>query len=322
MINYPILFQPIFFPKIWGGQELHRILWKSDPSQFIGESWEISGIDNHVSIVANGLLKGLSLAQLIKEYKGDFVGRAIYNEFRDQFPLLIKFIDANKDLSIQLHPDDELAKQRHQSFGKTEMWYIVDAKKDARIIAGLKKDTTVKEYLEALSQDQLEKLLQDIHVQKGDTFYIAPGTIHAIGAGVVLAEIQQTSDITYRLYDWGRTDVNGNARELHTDLALDAISFKQGSDIHLPYDHEKNKSNLIKTCPYFTTNFLPVSAEIEKDYSNLDSFVIYICVNGKAEISIGNQVEKIGIGNTVLIPAMNQKVHIKSEYVELLEIHL
>jgi len=322
VINYPLKFDPIYVPKIWGGNRLQKGLKKKNATQSIGESWEISGVNDHVSCIANGPHSGMCLDELIKIHKGRLVGESVYDKYQNKFPILIKFLDANTDLSIQLHPDDQLAKKRHNSSGKTEMWYIVQAEKDARIIAGFNKDTTKDDYLSAMENNQLIHLLQEIPVQKGDAFFIAPGIVHTIGAGIVLAEIQQTSDITYRLYDWDRKDEFGNQRELHTEQALEAINFKKGENIQLNYASTDNQSNEIKTCPYFTTNYLPINKQLQKDISQVDSFLIYICIGGKAEFSINNKSETIKAGETVLIPAVCDNVIISAEKAELLEVHM
>lgn len=322
MINYPVKFVPILQDKIWGGSKLRDILNKDTIRDRVGESWEISGVEGNVSIVEKGPDKGKKLTELIAEYKGDLVGDKIYKEFGNDFPLLIKFIDAKTDLSVQLHPNDELAKQRHNSFGKTEMWYVMQADKGSKLNIGFKKDLDKREYLEYLDNGKITELLNFEEVKKGDSVFINTGKVHAIGGGVLLAEIQQTSDITYRIYDWDRVDAEGQSRDLHTALALDAIDFEKKDDYKLTYDEEVNSSSEIASCEYFTTNFLPVKGELEKDYSNLDSFVIYMCVEGKAEISINDHSENLKKGQSLLIPATAEKVHIKADLAELLEVYI
>ena len=322
MINYPIRFTPILQEKIWGGKKLGEILNKDTSKDEIGESWEISGVKGNISVVENGPEKGEKLTDLIAEHKGDLLGKKIYSRFGNDFPLLIKFIDARTDLSVQLHPNDELARTRHDSFGKTEMWYVMQADKGSKLNIGFKKDLDKKEYLEYLNNGKIVDLLNFEEVQKGDSVFINTGKVHAIGGGVLLAEIQQTSDITYRIYDWDRVDAQGNSRELHTDLALDAIDFEKKDDFKLDYKKEMNTSSEIASCEYFTTNYLPVSGNLEKDYSNLDSFVIYMCVDGKAEISIGDNSELIERGQSILIPASTDKVKIEAENAELLEVFI
>lgn len=322
MLNYPIRFEPILKEKIWGGNKLKNILHKPSTSDKTGESWEISGVKGDISVVENGPLKGQTLNALLKEYREQLLGVKNYKKFGTEFPLLIKFIDAKTELSVQLHPHDELAKKRHNSFGKTEMWYIMQADEGAEINIGFKKSISKAEYLEHLNSGKITELLNFEKVKKGDSFFINTGKVHAIGAGVLLAEIQQTSDITYRIYDWDRVDEQGNPRELHTDLALDAIDFEKKDDFKMEYSRVENKSSNIAACEYFTTNFLPIKGKVIKDYSQLDSFVIYMCVSGEAEISINGNSEKISQGQTLLVPAENKAVKITSESGELLEIYV
>lgn len=322
MLDYPIKFTPILKEKIWGGSKLREILNKESNSDELGESWEVSGVKGDISIVQNGSLKGTTLNELLREYKGEFLGKKIYKNFGAEFPLLIKYIDAKTALSVQLHPNDQLAKERHDSFGKTEMWYIIQADENADINVGFKKTTSKEEYLKRLEAGEITQLLNFEKVQKGDSFFINTGKVHAIGAGVLLAEIQQTSDITYRIYDWERVDAQGNSRELHTAQALDAIDFEKKEDFKLKYEKTENQSSNIARCKYFTTNYLPVKGKIEKDYTGVDSFVIYLCVSGKSEIEINGNSERIEQGQTILIPAVNKAVNISSKNVELLEVFI
>lgn len=322
ILNYPIKFTAILKEKIWGGSKLINYLHKDSDQENLGESWEISGVKDDISIVENGSLQGKSLNELLVEFKGDFLGHRIYEKFGAEFPLLIKFIDAKTELSVQLHPNDKLAKERHNSFGKTEMWYIMQADEDAEINVGFNETISKEKYLEHLEAGKITQLLNFEKVKKGDSVFINTGKVHAIGAGVLLAEIQQTSDITYRIYDWDRRDKQGNSRELHTAQALDAIDFDKKEDFKLKYLKSINQSSNIARCEYFTTNFLPVKGETDKDYSSLDSFVIYMCVSGKAEIETNGNKETIEQGQTILIPAINKMVTISSEEVELLEVYI
>ncbi|MFO7842479.1 MAG: type I phosphomannose isomerase catalytic subunit [Bacteroidales bacterium] len=303
---YPLKFKPQFKEKIWGGQHLKKFLNKPLPeNKKIGESWEISGVEENVSTVDNGYLQGNNLQELIEIYMGDLVGDRVYDQFGIEFPLLIKFIDANDVLSIQVHPDDELAKKRHNSFGKTEMWYIIEAEKEAELISGFKKKADKNTYLKHLKSGELPDILNYEKVHKGDVFFIPSGRVHAIGKGIVLAEIQQTSDVTYRIFDWNRKDDQGNYRELHTDLALDAIDFKVYDNYKTPYKINPNKEANILKCNYFNTSIIQFNETIEKDYHQLDSFVIYMCLDGELEI-IYNETEKLSLekGETILIPAV------------------
>ncbi len=320
MIDYPLKFVPILKQKIWGGNKLVQKLHKNSELKNIGESWEIADVKQDTSIVSNGKLKGKTLKDLLKKYKSELVGDVNYRTFKDKFPLLIKFIDAAQDLSVQVHPNNKLAKKRHNSFGKNEMWYIMEAEKNANLVLGFSKEISPKQYKELLKEKAITTVLNFEKIKKGDAFFIETGTVHAIGAGVVLAEIQQTSDITYRIYDWDRVDAQGNSRELHTNLAIDAINFSTKLDTKRKYDNQLNEINTLVTCPYFKTNFIPVKGEITLDYSKTDSFVIFMCVEGSGTISINNNPETISYGETILIPATETSVLIKSSNCKLLAV--
>jgi mannose-6-phosphate isomerase len=324
-LDYPIKFDPILKEKIWGGDKLMSLLHKKSDKNNIGESWEISDVKRDTSIVFNGKLQGRNLKQLISEFKGDLVGDKVYKQFGDKFPLLIKFIDAKTPLSIQLHPDDELAKKRHNSFGKTEMWYVLQADEKANLIVGFKEDVSSEKYLEHIENKNLVDILNFDEVQNGDVYFIPTGRIHAIGAGVMLAEIQQTSDITYRVYDWDRVDTDGNSRELHTNEAIDAIDFVSQNDYKTKYSKNSNTTNTVVDCQYFTTNILPINGSINIDHSDKDSFVIYMCVKGSVEFIYGTEKSsvKINYGETLLIPSVLKEFTIISETTsELLEVYI
>lgn len=322
-MNQFLKFDPILKEKIWGGEKLAAVLNKDSRSKTLGESWELSDVEGDTSVVVNGDLKGSNLKELIKQYKEALVGDAIYETFGDKFPLLIKFIDAKEALSIQLHPHDDLAKKRHNSFGKTEMWYVMQADKRANLIVGFQKDSNKEEYLHHLENKSLLDILNVDEVQKGDVYFIPTGRVHAIGAGVMLAEIQQTSDITYRVYDWDRQDDQGNYRELHTEEAIDAIDYKAQSSYKTDYEKSQNESSEIVSCPYFTTNVLPVHGKLELNHDDKSSFVIYLCVDGKVEFSTGQNKEDLQMGETLLVPAsMKDFVIESSEHSELLEVYI
>lgn len=318
---YPLKFIPILKERIWGGEKLKTLLNKNSTLKNIGESWELSDVEGDTSIVANGSLKGQSLQELLNTFGHDLLGRKNHEIFGTKFPLLIKFIDAKEDLSIQLHPNDELAAKRHNSFGKTEMWYIMQAEQDSNLIVGFNQKVTPDLYLKHLKNKTLPKILNFEKVISGDTYFIEVGRIHAIGAGVLLAEIQQTSDITYRVYDWDRKDAQGNERELHNDLALDAIDFDMENDFKIHYSKSKNQSNEMVSCPYFKTNYLHLSKPIKKE-NNHDSFIIYICVEGSANILTENYTEVIKKGETVLMPAAITSFEITAENAKLLEVYV
>ncbi|MFV5688985.1 type I phosphomannose isomerase catalytic subunit [Flavobacterium sp. ZT3R25] len=298
---YPLQFEPILKERIWGGEKLKTVLHKPITSKITGESWELSTVEGDVSVVANGEWKGKSLTTLINECPNEILGTVVHARFGKQFPLLFKYLDARDDLSIQVHPNDELAKKRHNSFGKTEMWYIIQADDDAKIIVGFKEKSNVNNYLENLKNKTLLSILDDVKVKSGDVFFLEAGTIHAIGAGLVVAEIQQTSDITYRLYDFDRVDANGKNRELHVDLALEAINYNT-VETKKEYTKNENVSNEVVDCPYFTTNFLPLNGEITVSKSG-KTFTVYMCLEGGFEIDLDNSKSQYKKGDTVLIPA-------------------
>lgn len=298
---YPLQFEPILKERIWGGEKLKTLLHKPITSTITGESWELSTVEGEVSIVANGELKGKSLTELINSFPDEILGTAVHTRFGKQFPLLFKYLDAREDLSIQVHPNDELAKKRHNSFGKTEMWYIMQADDNARIIVGFKENSNADEYLENLKNKTLLSILDNVKVQSGDVFFLETGTVHTIGAGIVVAEIQQTSDITYRLYDFDRVDANGNTRELHVDLALEAINYNK-VETKKSYTNKSNQSNTVVDCPYFTTNYIPLDGAISVSKSG-ESFTVYMCVEGSFEIEYNNSKTQYIKGDTVLIPA-------------------
>lgn len=318
---YPLKFKPILKEKIWGGDKLK---YKADYKDYpIGESWEVSGVEGSISVVENGSLEGRSLQDLLHEFKGELVGNSVYEKFEEDFPILIKFIDAKDDLSVQLHPDDILAKQRHGSFGKTEMWYILETEDKASLVLDFKDKITPTEYQEILNNNQLKSALNIVKVSPGDAFFIKPGLVHAIGAGVLLAEIQQTSDITYRLYDWDRKDSNNNERELHTDLALEAIDFSHTSDFKIDYTPRLNTKVTLADTPFFKTQFIHIEGQKLLDYSKLDSFVIFMNIGSQeANLTYDGKVYTILEKQTILIPAQINSIEIESKSTRLLEISI
>ena len=307
---YPLKFNPIYKTKLWGGNRFKDFFKRENTPENCGESWEISGVDGNVSVVCNGFLADNSLTELLEIYMGDLVGDKVYEKFGNNFPLLIKFIDANDKLSVQVHPDDKLAEKRHNSFGKTEMWYVLDNENGAELINGFNKKITKDEYLNALESGKLIDILNSMKVNRGDVFFIPAGRVHAIGKGILIAEIQQTSDITYRIYDFDRKDKDGKPRELHTELAVDAIDYNFYKNYRSEYIPKNGESVNAIDCNYFTTNVLLFDKPIEKDYPEIDSFVIYICTQGKCDVVYGdnNQRESLKAGETMLIPAMIKNV--------------
>ncbi|WP_339838005.1 type I phosphomannose isomerase catalytic subunit [uncultured Flavobacterium sp.] len=316
---YPLTFEPIFKERIWGGTKLKTYLNKPISSDITGESWELSTVPNDISVVNNGFLKGKNVNQLIELYPNEFLGAEVIERFGTEFPLLFKFIDAKQDLSIQLHPNDELAKKRHNSFGKTEMWYVMQADENARLIVGFKENSNPEEYKNALENKNLVAILNEVEVKAGDVFFLETGTIHAIGAGIVIAEIQQTSDVTYRVYDFDRVDANGNQRELHTELALDALNYNI-TEAHVQYDSKINRSNKVVDCKYFKTNIIPLQ-EVYIWKKTKEAFTVLMCTQGEFELEYNNTISKYKMGDTVLIPAILDEVLLKGN-ATLLEISI
>lgn len=306
---YPLKFQPILKNIIWGGSEISKFKNLEKETTGIGESWEISAVEDNVSIIENGDLAGTPLDVLINKAKARLVGKKVFDKFGDKFPLLIKFIDAHDDLSIQVHPNDSLAKKRHNSFGKTEMWYVVKAAPEAFIYSGFKDKITPEEYVEKVADNTFTDTLQKHFVKEGDVYFIPAGRVHAIGSGCFVAEIQQTSNITYRIYDYNRKDANGNSRELHTELAKDAIDYKVYDSYKTDYNTKYNQTNELVSCEYFTTNLLEIDKTFQKDISNIDSFIIYMCLEGTCKLKDDKENEiTLNKGETALIPADTQSI--------------
>lgn len=314
---YPLVFKPIIKERIWGGTKLRDVLHKPIVSEISGESWELSTVPGDVSIVANGALEGTDLNTVIALNPEAVLGKKVVAQFGNQFPLLFKFLDAHEDLSIQVHPNDALAKERHNSFGKTEMWYVMQADPGAELIVGFKEDSNAETYQTALAHHQVVDLLAKHSVQKGDVFFLETGTVHAIGAGTLIAEIQQTSDITYRIYDFDRKDVQGNRRELHTDLALEAINYRR-TNSKITYSRNSNESNVMVDCPYFTTSFIPLTDTVSL-HSTHDSFTVLMVMEGDGILLYGDEKMPINKGATILLPAALGPVQLKG-IAELLEI--
>ncbi len=320
---HPLKFNPIFKERIWGGNKLQTMLQKNSNGDAIGESWEISDVKGDASIVSKGKFQGKTLQELSETFQGALLGEKVYDAFGTKFPLLIKYIDAKSDLSIQVHPNDALAKERHNSFGKTEMWYVMQADKGAKLIVGFNQEVSKETYQEHLDNNTLTEILNFQEVKKGDVYFLPTGRIHAIGGGIVLAEIQQTSDITYRIYDWNRVDAQGNGRELHTALALDAIDYTLHENYKTAYTSEANETTTIVDCPYFTTNLLPFEGEVNLNHDDKDSFVIYMCVKGNVTFQTENYQETLSFGETLLLPAsIKNATVIANEASELLEVYI
>lgn len=302
---YPLKFKPILKSLVWGGEKIAPFKGIETGQHNIGESWELSGVKDNESVVANGPLAGKNITELCEEYKGGLLGEKVYAATGTEFPLLIKFIDARQDLSIQVHPDDKLAAERHNgSKGKTEMWYVMNSDKDAHLMSGLTEKITPEEYAARIEDNSITEVLHDYKVSEGDVFFLPAGRIHSIGSGCFVAEIQQTSNITYRIYDFGRLGLDGKPRELHTELSKEAIDYTVCEDYRTKYETAKNKECRLVSCQYFTTSLLDLDKEFDKDLSGLDSFVILICLGGKGTVTDSDgHSETLRQGETLLVPA-------------------
>ncbi len=301
---YPLKFEPILKSLVWGGAQIAPYKGIETDQKNIGESWELSGVKGNESVVLNGPLAGKSIAELVREYKEELVGKHVYADTGDEFPLLIKFIDALTDLSIQVHPGDELAALRHNgSKGKTEMWYVVSAAPGAHLLAGLSKPITPEEYAGRVADGSITDVLARHEVHPGDVFFLPAGRIHAICGGCFIAEIQQTSDITYRLYDYGRLGLDGKPRELHTELAKDAIDYKVYENYRTAYTPLKDEEVELVSCRYFATSVYDLTLPYARDLSEIDSFVVVMCLEGSGSLQVDGETVAVRQGETVLIPA-------------------
>ena len=306
---YPIKFKPRVKERIWGGQAILKkkgvAVARLAKDKLYGESWDLSSVKGDVSVVTNGFLKGNDLNEIIEVYMGELVGEANFERYGIEFPLLVKYLDCNDKLSVQVHPDDDLALERHNSFGKTEAWYVVDCKPGAAIYLGFKDlNITREEYIAAVAESRLEPLMNRVEVKPGDVFFIPAGTVHALGAGIEVVEVQQTSDVTYRIYDWDRVDASGKGRELHTALAVDAIDFEADAEVlHKQYDLTAGGEAKVIESPYFTMVMHNVDGSKELDRSMLDSFIIYIAINGSVRLTTDGVEETLTEGEVVLVPA-------------------
>lgn len=307
---YPLKFNDIFKTVVWGGEKIAPFKGVETDKHNIGESWELSGVKGNESVVSEGGLAGKTITELAQEYKGQLLGQKVYEKTGTEFPLLIKFIDARDDLSIQVHPDDKLAAQRHNgSKGKTEMWYVVQADEKAHLMSGLTRKITPEEYAAKVEDNTVTEVLHDYNVKAGDVFFLPAGRIHSIGSGCFIAEIQQTSDITYRIYDFGRKGLDGKPRELHTELSKAAIDYNVLPDYKTDYQEKHNEENEIVSCEYFTTSLYDLDKPFTKDVKSLDSFLIVICTAGKGSLTDSEgHTTSLRQGETVLVPACTGSV--------------
>jgi mannose-6-phosphate isomerase len=321
---YPLKFKPIYKEKIWGGQKIKTLLGQDVGNlPNCGEAWLLSGVEGSQTEVANGYLAGNDLNELIEVYMDDLVGGKVYDRFGEEFPILVKVLDANDYLSVQVHPDDEMAMERHQSLGKTEMWYIMQADKGSELICGFNQKMDKDKYVKALNDKKIPEIVNREPVSKGDVFFIPAGRVHALGPGMLLAEIQETSDVTYRIYDWERIDQAGEFRELHTELALDAIDFEQQDAYKTHYKEKDNETVKLVSCEHFTTNIIHLNKPVEKDYDELDSFVIYTCTEGAFRLESDEDIVEVKAGEAVLLPATTAKVKLyPHKETRLLEVYI
>ena len=318
----PLKFKALLKQTIWGGDKIIPFKHLDDHLENVGESWEISGVPGNETVVADGEYAGKKLNELVIEQKDKLVGKANYERFGDEFPLLIKFIDARQDLSIQVHPTDEIAKRQGKERGKTEMWYIMDSDKDAKLYSGLKMQITPEQYKAMVEDDTITDALAQYEVKEDDCFFLPAGRIHAIGTGCFLAEIQQTSDVTYRIHDFKRKDKDGNYRQLHTKEAAECINYTVEDDYRTHYEHKKNEGVTLVECPYFTTAVYDLDEPMTLDYSELDSFVILIGLKGEGIITDneGNTVT-ISAGESILVPATTDTLKVEGT-IKMLETYV
>lgn len=309
---YPLKFEPILKDKIWGGTRLKTMLYKEiSDANCCGESWEVSGLVGDESMIINGFLAENNLNELLEIYMTELVGEKNYEKYGLGFPLLIKFIDAQDNLSVQVHPDDELAQRKYGQSGKTEMWHVIASEPGSGLYVGFNKTVSKAQFEEAIANGTVEDVLQFYPVQPGDTFMIPAGTVHAIGKGVLLAEIQQPSDITFRVFDWNRVDDEGNARELHVQEALEAIDFDHQTDnFKVEYQPQLNKTVRLVRSQYFNTSLLEFDQPLSKSFVEIDSFVIYMCLDGQILLAYGDERERLETGEVVLIPAEMEEIQL------------
>ena len=318
----PIKFEPLLKSTLWGGDKIVPFKHLDSDQEQVGESWEISGVKDNETVVSEGVYRGKKLNDLLRELKEQLVGVENYRRFGDEFPLLIKFIDARQDLSIQVHPTDEIAHRQGKSRGKTEMWYIMESEPTAQLYSGLQQHITPEQYKEMVENDTITEAIAQYRVKEGDVFFLPAGRIHAIGAGCFLAEIQQTSDVTYRIYDFKRKDKDGNYRELHTREAAECIDYHVESNYRTEYVPRKNQGVTLVQCPYFNTAVYDLDEPMTLDYSELDSFVILIALHGDGTLT-DNEGHTISfrMGDTVLLPATTQSVAVEGS-VKFLETYV
>jgi len=308
---YPLKFNPIFKEKIWGGDKIKTVFGMDfAPLPNCGEAWVLSGYGEEISVVKNGFLAENQLDELIDIYMGDLVGEAVFEKYGTKFPLLIKILNSNDWLSIQVHPDDKLAESRHNDLGKTEMWYVADAEPGAQLISGFNREMAAEKYLSYLNNGKILEIMNYETVHKGDVYFMPAGRVHALGPGLLIFEIQQTSDLTYRIYDFDRVDNKGIPRQLHTDLAHDALDFTKHESYRTEYEPAFNKTVPVVESTYFNTSLIHFDKPVIKDYSGLDSFVILQCAEGKCSIEYEGGTDLLQAGEVMLVPAIMERIQI------------
>lgn len=302
---YPFLFSPNLHPVIWGGHQLRPYKGLAPSPDPIGESWEVSAVPSSPSLICNGEWKGKDLITAISEHPDAILGKSVNEKYHGQLPLLVKFIDARRDLSIQVHPNDEMAMLEHGKMGKSEMWYIIKADEGAHLYAGFQKEITPEEYHQRITDGTITEVLADHQVKAGDVFYLPAGRVHAICGGIMLAEVQQSSDVTYRIFDYNRPGMDGKPRELHTELAAKALNFHVEDNYRTEYINSKNKATQIIDTPYFDVRVMEISKPFHRDLRKYDSFVISMCIAGDCKIRVRSTGDEITLheGHSTLIPA-------------------
>lgn len=304
-------FEPLLKQTLWGGDKIISFKHLDVQMERVGESWEISGVNGSETVVADGQYRGMRLNELVHELKGRLVGEENYQRFGDEFPLLVKFIDACQDLSIQVHPDDETAHRLGKPHGKSEMWYALASEPGALLYNGLKKMMTIEQYKEMVDDGTITEALASYEAHEGDVFFIPAGRIHAIGAGCFVTEIQQTSDVTFRIYDYKRKDKDGHYRELHTKEAAESIDFSVLPNYRAGYQPKLNEGVQLVESPFFTTSVYDLTEPMTLDYSELDSFVILVAIKGEGKLICEGEEQSFRKGNTILLPATTEEVKVE-----------
>ena len=302
---YPLLFEPNLHTIVWGGNQLRPYKGLEPSDEPIGESWEVSAVPTSTSIVSNGVFAGKDLITVINENPDAILGTKVNEKYNGQLPLLVKYIDAKLDLSIQVHPNDEMAMREHGKMGKSEMWYVIKATPDAHLYAGFKQEITPEEYQQRIADGTITEVLADHQVKAGDVFYLPAGRVHAICGGILLAEVQQSSDVTYRIFDYNRPGMDGKPRELHTELAAKALDYHVEDNYRTEYDESVNKAVQIIDSPYFSVRVMEINKPMHRNLIKYDSFIITMCIEGDCKIHIRSTGEEILLkqGHSTLIPA-------------------